>query len=336
MRARLAAHPPWKQLVIVTVLFPLILGAAVLAFTWPTARVAPRDVPVGIVGSTPQSQSLMAGVAAARPGAFDFRLYPDEDSARQAIRDRQVYGAFEAGPHSVAVLEASAAAPAVAQLLTGVAQTAGGTARSVGVADIVPLSAQDPRGAVLSAALLPLTICAILVASGIGVVIRFRPAWRQILALLNVSLVAGAAVYLIAQTWLGALPHQLLATWLSIAAMILAVSSATAGLVALIGPPGLGVAAALMVFVGNPCSGVTSAPELLPGPAMHLGQLLPPGAAAGLLRSTAYFGGAGAAAHLTVLIAWTVAGMGAIVVGHHAPIRFAAHARIPGKLVATA
>jgi hypothetical protein len=323
MRNPLAAHPPWKQVAIVTMVLPLVITAAVLAFAWPSARVAPRDVPVGIVGATPQSQALVAGLDAARPGAFDFHLYADENAARRAVLRRDVYGAFAPAPDGVTVLEASAASPAMAQVLTNAASAVG---TPVAVADLVRLSAQDPRGSLLSAALLPLTICSILIASAVGVVIRFRPAWRQILALLSVAVVAAAGVYLIAQVWLGALPHQPVATWLSLAAMILAISSATAGLVALIGPPGLGLAAISMVFIGNPFSGATSAPELLPSGAMHLGQWLPPGAAANLLRSTAYFDCAGAAAHLAVLIAWAVGGMGAIVMGHHAPIRFAAHA----------
>jgi len=41
-------------------------------------------------------------------------------------------------------------------------------------------------------------------------------------------------------------------------------------------------------------------------------------------RST-YFDGNGAAGHLRVLIAWTVLGFAAIILGHHSPIRFAAH-----------
>jgi hypothetical protein len=80
-----------------------------------------------------------------------------------------------------------------------------------------------------------------------------------------------------------------------------------------------------MVFVGNPFSGVTSAPELLPGAVDRLGQWLPPGAGANLLRSTAYFHGNGAGGHLAVLIAWSVAGLSAVFVGHHTSIRFAAH-----------
>jgi hypothetical protein len=81
-----------------------------------------------------------------------------------------------------------------------------------------------------------------------------------------------------------------------------------------------------MVFVGNPFSGATSAPELLPDPAKQIGQWLPPGAGANLVRSSAYFGGNGANGHLAVLIAWTVLGFATIILGHHSPIHFASAA----------
>jgi hypothetical protein len=66
------------------------------------------------------------------------------------------------------------------------------------------------------------------------------------------------------------------------------------------------------MFVGNPLSGITSAPELLPKPWGTLGQLLPPGAGGSLLRSTAFFGGWGSGAHLAVLIAWILFGCAAL------------------------
>jgi hypothetical protein len=63
-------------------------------------------------------------------------------------------------------------------------------------------------------------------------------------------------------------------------------------------------------------SGISSAPELLPRPVGQLGQWLPPGAGANLLRSTAYFNGNGASGHVAVLAAWSLLGLGAVVVGH--------------------
>ncbi len=334
----LAAHPPWRQLLIVAVVLPVLIALAVLAFAWPAARVAPRSLPLGIVGTTPASQQAVDSLGRSEPGGFDLHLYADGATARDAIRDRDVYGALMVTSREITVLEAGAGSPTVAQLLTTVGHrlasqlsehaAAEGRARvAVGVepVDVVPSSTSDPHGLVLSSALLPMTICSIIIASVIGMVVGFRPAWRQVVALTVVCAVAGLGAFSIAQGFLGAFPHDYLATWAALSLALLAMSGATAGLMALIGPAGLGLGAVLMVFVGNPFSGVTSAPQLLPDWVDHLGQWLPPGAGANLLRSTAYFNGNGAAGHLVVLILWATFGLSAVVVGHHTSTRFAAH-----------
>jgi hypothetical protein len=71
----------------------------------------------------------------------------------------------------------------------------------------------------------------------------------------------------------------------------------------------------LTFILGNPLSAVASAPELLPQPWGQLGQLLPPGAGATLLRSTAYFHGAGGTAVTWTLITWATAGLALLLVG---------------------
>jgi hypothetical protein len=64
-----------------------------------------------------------------------------------------------------------------------------------------------------------------------------------------------------------------------------------------------------MMLLGNPLSGLTSAPEMLPSGWGALGQLLPPGAAGTALRSVAFFDGAGAGRPLLVLSCWFVGGL---------------------------
>ncbi len=333
----LAKHPPWRQLIIISAVLPLIIVLGVLAFAWPVARLAPRDLPVGIVGADPASQAAVAGLASSDPGGFDFSLYANQAAARSAIEDRDIYGAFVVTGQGVTVLEASAASPTVAQLLTAVGQNLARAAAThseavtgvrpaipVRPVDVVAASAKDPRELVLGSALLPLTLCGIIMASVVALVLRFRPAWRQVFAVTVVSATASLGAYLIAQGYLGALPHEHLATWGALLLTLLAVGAPATGLIALIGPTGLGLASALMVFVGNPFSGATSAPQLLPTAVGHIGQWLPPGAGASLLRSTTYFSGHGASGHLYVLIAWIVLGFAAIFLGHHPPFRFAA------------
>src|SRR5262249_56629035 len=73
---------------------------------------------------------------------------------------------------------------------------------------------------------------------------------------------------------------------------------------------GIGLGAAIMLVLGNPLSGATSAPELLPSPWGQVGQWLPPGAGATLLRAVAYFDGSRVGEPWAVLAAWAAAGVG--------------------------
>ena len=111
-----------------------------------------------------------------------------------------------------------------------------------------------------------------------------------------------------------ALPGPYLAVS-GVAALIVAAVALTAtGLVRLLGPAGLGVAALLFVVLGNPGSGNASAPELLPGFWRVTGQLLPPGAGGQALRDVAYFDGHGLLVPALVLTAWAVSGAALFVV----------------------
>ncbi|WP_377267625.1 ABC transporter permease [Peterkaempfera sp. SMS 1(5)a] len=340
----------WHRTVIATVVLPLVISLAVTAYAWPASRIAPRDLPVGIVGTSTASQSAVEGLTQSMPGGFDFHLYPDQSSARSAIKNREVYGAFVVTPGHVTVLEASAASASVAQLLTMsgqhlAAQAAklqvehvtpsadsssrstdpkdGGAEAAVNVrvktVDIAPFSANDPRGVVFSSALLPLTICSIAIAALIALSGGRIPMWRRLIDLFAACAVTGLAAYLIAQGLLGALPHEHVATWAALSLTMLAISATSVGLITLVGPAGLGLSAVLMVFVGNPFSGITSAPELLPKAVEDIGQWLPPGAGANLLRSTAYFDGNGSAGHIAVLVLWSVLGLATAVLARRTP-----------------
>ncbi len=60
---------------------------------------------------------------------------------------------------------------------------------------------------------------------------------------------------------------------------------------------------------------MAAAPELLPEPWGAVGQLLPPGAGVSLVRSAAFFDGAGTAAPLWTLVAWAVVGLVLLALG---------------------
>jgi hypothetical protein len=128
------------------------------------------------------------------------------------------------------------------------------------------------------------------------------------------ALLGGLVAAAVLHGWLGVLPGSYLASTAAIALFALAVSAALAGLGRLLGQPGLGLGALVVFMVGNPLSGVSAAPELLPQPWGAVGQWLPIGAGGTLLRSAAYFDWAGSTHALLVLAGWAVAGLALIVV----------------------
>jgi hypothetical protein len=76
----------------------------------------------------------------------------------------------------------------------------------------------------------------------------------------------------------------------------------------LAGAGGVAIGAVMFLVIGNPASGGSSAPELLPGFWRDLSQLLPPGAATTAMRDVVYFHGHGMTNALLVLCLWAVLG----------------------------
>ncbi|WP_328745382.1 ABC transporter permease [Streptomyces sp. NBC_00285] len=302
-----------RRLIAVVVLVPLLAALALWAFAWPAARTAPRDLPLGVAGpaaATAQVEKQLRN----HEGAFEIHRYADEAAARTAIEDRTVYGAVVVTAQGPELLTASAASPVVAQLLQqAVAQQTAASGTAPRTVDVVPAPASDPRGAALSSSVLPLALAGI-VAGAVVTVLGLR-GLRAVAGLTLSAALVGVIAAALADSWLGALGGNWWAEAGTLALATLAVSAAVAGLAALIGHAGIGAVAFLVMFLGNPFSGASSAPQLLPEPVGTIGQWLPPGASATLLRSVTFFDGAAATGPALALTSWAVLGLGAVTLG---------------------
>ncbi|MET8826798.1 ABC transporter permease [Streptomyces sp. NPDC004610] len=307
------SHPQHLRLLAVVVLVPVIAALALWAFAWPAARIAPRELPVGVAGPATATAPIEQRLSAQR-GAFEIHRYDDEAAARQAVENRTVYGALVITDDGPELLTASAGGPAVAQLLQ---QTAAGLTAADGTpvptVDVVPTPPNDARGAALTSSVLPLALAGM--AAGAVISLLGLRGGRAVAALLGSAALVGLVAAAVAHSWLEVLTGNWWAEAGVLGLSVLAVSAAVAGLSALIGRAGVGVAAAVMMLLGNPFSGAGSAPELLPEPAGTIGQWLPPGAGTSLLRSVAYFDGAGAVGPALTLTWWAVLGLGAVLLG---------------------
>ncbi|CAI9399695.1 hypothetical protein [Nocardioides sp. T2.26MG-1] len=279
----------------------VLLTLLVSAFTWPPSELEPRSLPVVVVGDQAVAAEAVAGLAgAAGDDAFDVRAVAGRAEAVAAIEDRDAYGAFL--PAEGELLVASAAGPTVAQLLTQLAQA---REPATTVTDVVPTPDDDPRGAVFTAAALPLVLGGIV--TGVLTSVVLTRTRDRVAGAVLVAVVGGLALCAVVQGWLGAIRGSYLANGAVVALGIGAVALTIVGLRHVLGRPGIAVGALLMLLVGNPLSGVSSAPELIP--LGSWGQLLPPGAFGTALRGTAFFDGAGVTGPLLVLGTWVAAGL---------------------------
>ncbi|MEZ0340357.1 ABC transporter permease [Mycobacterium sp. pV006] len=314
-RHRVDALSPGTRAAALVGVLTVLIALVAIAFALPAARSGPHDVPVGAAGPQAAGGQIAQMLEHQAPGAFEVSYFPGEDALRDAIADREVYGGLVlpdrpgSGPK---MLIATGASPAVAQLLTQLGTGIGaklGTA--VPIEDVAPPTADDPRGTGLAASALPITLAGILPAVAFLLVLPGRPV-LQTGSALAFAAVCALTVTALLRYVMGSIDQNF---WGVAAALTLGIAAALLfllGLGSVFGRIGLATGVLLALLVGNPLSGLTSAPEMLPAGWGDVGQLLPQGATATLLRSAAAFGGAGSATAILVLACWAIAGVALI------------------------
>jgi hypothetical protein len=221
---------------------------------------------------------------------------------------RVVYGAFDPGPPS-SLLVASAASLVIATLLQ---KTFAPVARSQGqtlkVRDLAPLPSSDSSGVTSTSAVLSLIIAGILGSSVVYLVTQHRRRAVRLAALVSLGIGAGLAAALATDVVVGAVSDHFLAIWGVATLFVLAVALPIAAFQALFGLPGTGIGLIVFLVIGNPASGGSTAPELLPGFWRAVSQNLPPGAGTTAMHDVIYFHGHGATRGLIVLATYAIVG----------------------------
>lgn len=308
---RIRKPPP---LAAVVLLLTVAISAMLVAIGWPAVRSSMHGVPIAIVGPQSATEQVEATLKQRQPGAFNVMTVPGTAAAERMILDREVYGAVDLGTDTPQVLIASAGGPLITQTLQAIASGLGqASGTTVAVRDLAPLPADDQRGAGLAAGSLPLVIGGMFAA--ILLTRLVRGTGRRLVGALGFAVTGGLALVAILQFWFGSLGGNFFANAGAVGLSVAATSLLILGLESLLGPAGLGIGAALVMLIGNPLAGTTSAPEMLPGWSGRLGQFLPPGAGASLLRSTAFFAGGGAGGHIAVLLMWLLIGIALCIAG---------------------
>jgi len=319
-----------SDLVSLRVLIRLTVVFIVASFVFVSINVFTQHAPkahglrVAYVGSPVAQVFIQRGLDKAAPGAFALRRYPSAASARAAVLERSAYGAFIERKKKARLLTASAAGPGAQQAIehafTMMTATAPPSMRVKLVStDLRPLPANDSRGLSSSAFLFGLLVVSFVFAillyiSGRGALLAHR--------LLAIGLFALASALVAAVTvgpLIGALAGHFWAIFAIGALFSVAIALTTYGLETIFGLAGTGIAAFVLILIGNSTAGGASNQEFLPDVFRQVAQVLPNGAAVSFVRNTVYFEGNKTGEALVVIALWAAGGLALVLAAEKLP-----------------
>jgi hypothetical protein len=309
--------PSTRRSIIIPTMVGLVIGTVfVTIFLAAFHAPEPHDLPVAIVGTAEQVESVEQALAENAPGTIAFTLYDSAAAAQDAIEHRDVYGAYviaEDGA-SAQLLYAGANGPAVTSTVQGVfgtvAQYSGAT---LATDDVVPTSSGDTRSLSIFYAGFGIVLAGYLfglISSQMAPRLPLR--WRLV-SLAAFSILGGAAVALIAgSTGFNALPGNIAAIMAVTILLAASVGAATLLLMRIGGPVGTLLASLVLLILGNATGGGTLPAAYLPDWLRPLSDILPVGLGLRALQGESYFDGDGYALGIVLLAVWTIASIGIV------------------------
>jgi len=299
---------------------PLVAGLVVLVALLGLIGTAirdpkPHDLRVGVVGPDQAVSPMTTALAAKAPGTFDFTTYTTEDEARAALDRRDVDGAVIIGPSGSRIIVSGAAGDTITAVITTVFTGAlGAQGGSVPVEVVHPFASGDAHGLILFFLVLATLISTLVVQA----LLMARASAGRAAAWLGVTVAWASLAGLVgvfSADWLVGGYDQ--SQWLPMMGLValtsLAVGVFMAGSTRLLGAPGLGLAALIVVLLDLISSGGPAGSQILPDVYRWMSPWMPAGQLDSALRGTLYFAGAGLAMPVLVISGWLGAGLVLII-----------------------
>jgi hypothetical protein len=274
-----------------------------------------HDIPVGLVGPAAAVQQMSSSFATAAPGAFQFSTFASEQDGRAAVDAWTVDGVLVLGasPH---LIVAGAAGDAATGIMTAAFSNAfkaqGGP---LTVETVHPFAGGDAHGLVLFFVVVATLICvlvsqALLLTTGKGASMRLR---------LSVIVVFGVLVGLTgmgtAASIVGGYGDGFWTAAGLVALAAVGVGTVIGGAARLLGGPGIGLAALVVVLLDLVSSGGPVGSQLLPDFYRWLAPWMPAGELYSALRGALFFNGAALGGPILLLTGWLIAGLVLMLLG---------------------
>ena len=298
--------PPLVGGLVIVVVFIGLIGTAIRS-------PQPHDIPVGLVGPAPAVQQISSSFGANAPGAFQFTTYASEQDARAALDDRSADGVLLLGSGTLIV--AGAAGDGATGVITAAFTNAfKAQGKALTVETVHPFASGDAHGLILF-----FVVVATLISTLASQAILFATSKAVSLGL-RMGVIAAYGV-LVGLTAMG------MAAWIAggygdgfwlaaglVALASMAIGSIIGGLVRLLGPPGIGLAALLMLL-SLVSSGGPVGSQLLPDFYRALAPWPIAAQVYSALREALFFGGAAMGGPAAVLAGWLVVGLALMWLG---------------------
>jgi hypothetical protein len=289
----------------------LVLLVALLGLIGTAIRdPRPHDIPVGLAGPAPAVQQISTAFGTNAPGAFRFTSYGTEADARAALDSRAVDGVLVLGGAAPRLILAGAAGDAETGVMTAAFTNvfkAQGTV--VDVETVHPFAAGDAHGLILF-----FVVVAVIISALVTQALLFGTApeagfGARLTVVLLFAVLAGLTAMGTAAWIAGDFGSGF---WSASALVILAAAALGAvvgGSARLLGAPGLGLAALVVVLLDLVSSGGPVGSQLLPDFYRWLAPWMPAGPLYSALRGALYFGDAGIGGPVSVLGGWLAGGI---------------------------
>ena len=329
----------------------VVLGIMMTAFSLPAVNSGVNDVPVGVVTTDKTVYNKFATPLEKK--GFDVKQYKSVSSMKDAVNDRKIYGAFEiSNTGDMTLYKATAASTAVSQALETLGNAVVAQQKTAAKAQIAQMQAQatdatmlkaldakvqaidaktlkvkelkafpsrDSKGTGLVAGALPIALGGWIGSVAIANAVKGKK--QKWWAAIAFAFIGGLGLVGVIQFGIGTFDGNYFVTSLGAMLGIAATAFFVLGLLEIMGNAGLGIAAVMLILLGNPLSGLSSAPEMLPNGWGFFGQLLPPGATGTLLRNLTFFDGHAIGLSAGVLATYVIVGLILFFLGHKSEIQ---------------
>jgi hypothetical protein len=282
------------------------------AYTVALGRPSPRNLPVGVVGSTALTAPFVNALHSNK-NEFDVHQYSTRDDAIAAINQQRITAAIDATATPPQLLLSSASDPSGSRALIQLDQTQPGLF-ILPIVDLHPLPPSDPAGLATFYLVIAATILGFITMFQLRANVKTLSLRRWLVCLVVLAVVGGAALASVTGPVLGALSTPFPQLWLLTSVQIAVAASFNSAMLVLIHRWAIIPTWLVFILLGNTSSGGAVSASLLPQPFAFFNHALPSGATVSAIHAATYFPDNQRLLPFVVLGVWLMASLAALIV----------------------